>query len=122
MNDVFVGGSDISSDRLLPLAESDRRAPAKIRTDEEAAAKFGWLLVVGMELARGADVVIPDVGLTAGADTNVEENKDDKASEEDLRAVEFSRKELDVQIPVSVFCPLSPPLPIVVDALATFCD
>lgn len=41
MNEVLVGGSAISSERLLPWAESDRRAPAKIRTDEEAAVMFG---------------------------------------------------------------------------------
>ena len=83
MNDVAVGNCVILSERLSPSAERDERAPAKIRTDEEAAAITGWLLAVFMELAAGANVVLPVSELTASASVAVEENDDDTAGEEE---------------------------------------
>ena len=120
MNDVSVGYCVISPERLLPSTERDERTPAKIRTDEEAAATFGWLLDIGMELAAGADIVIPDFELTAGASVAVEAD-DDTVNEEDVPPIEFTRLDVDIRLFVPVVCLSSPPSPIANDELVTFC-
>ncbi len=118
MKDVSVGDCVISPERLLPSTERDERTPAKIRTDEEAAATFGWLLDIGMELVAGADIVIPDFELAASASVAVEPD-DDTINEEDVPSVEFPRLDVELFVPV-VSLPRFPS-PIATDELVTIC-
>lgn len=58
MNEVFEARSVMSVDKLLPDLERPRSAPPRMVVPEEKLVPPGVILVVNVELVRGASVLL----------------------------------------------------------------